>query len=121
MESTEEEKIPEGPHWRVKQAASMIGISHSTLYRWIDKGKVDVFITTSGVKLISKSVLDRLTHEVKIIKRANDGHLPRNPIIGKYGGKKDQPKEDPDPNDLTLDEYQAELAAAREDETQEHR
>lgn len=124
MESAEEEKIPEGRHWRVKQAAFIIGISHSTLYRWIDKGEVDVFVTKSGVKLISQEVLDKVKHEVKIIKRANDGHLPRNPIVGKYG-KKNHAEEDPDParssGDLTLAEYKAELAAAREDEVQEHR
>lgn len=76
--------------WVVKNAARRIGVAHTTLYRWIDKGTVKTRLSAGGVVLIPDSEVRRLMEEVASIKATNEGELPRGQLVGRkaQGGRR---------------------------------
>lgn len=107
-------------HWVVKDAAKQIGISPSTLYRWIDKGRVKTRTSPGGAHLISNTEMERVKGEVEVTKSANGGDLPRNPVVGQRARQGRQERkvstEDPDPNAIDHDEYIRQVDSATQDE-----
>lgn len=103
----------QGKHFTVRDAARQIGVAHTTLYRWIDKGSVKVRESMGDVKLVPEAEVQRLQEEVQVLKEANGGHLPRNPVKGRRAKvAKMKPQEQQDPNGLSPEQYRAELDLA---------
>lgn len=109
-----------GRHFTVRDAAIQIGVAHTTLYRWIDKGSVTIRESAGDVKLVPEAEVQRLQEDVRILKDANGGHLPHNPVVGrraKVGRMKPTQTEPQDPNSISRDQYRAEMDLARAEES----
>lgn len=74
----------------VKKAAEELGIAHTTLYRWIDKGTVKPWMSKGGVMMIPDKVFLDLQEEIAEIKAANDGVLPKAQKVGVEANKRRQ-------------------------------
>lgn len=108
----------QGRHFTVRDAAHQIGVDPTTLYRWIDKDRVRIRESTGDVKLVPEAEVQRLQEEVRILKEANGGHMPRNPVKGRRAKvAKMKPQEQQDPNGLSRDQYRAETDLARAEES----
>ncbi|MEI2731017.1 MAG: TOBE domain-containing protein [Dermatophilaceae bacterium] len=62
------------PHYRIKQAADLLGVSDDTVRRWVDQGRVDVERDPSGRQVIPGDALARLVVE-------NNTAGPTRPVI----------------------------------------
>jgi excisionase family DNA binding protein len=52
------------PTFRIKEAASLLGVSNDTLYRWIDAGRIAAADDASGVLAVDGVTLARLAREL---------------------------------------------------------
>ena len=52
------------PTFRVREAASLLGISDDTLRRWADAGRIAVTADASGRQVVEGADLARLAHEL---------------------------------------------------------
>ncbi len=64
----------QSPHYRIKQAADLLGVSDDTVRRWVDQGRVDVERDPSGRQVIPGDALARLVVE-------NNTAGPARPVI----------------------------------------
>ena len=109
-----------GRHFKVRDAAHEIGVHPTTLYRWTDQKTVAYRLSAGGVRLVPEAEVQRLKEDVQILKEANGGHLPRNPVKGrraKAAKMKPTQTEPQDPNSIDRDQYRAETYLARAEES----
>lgn len=52
------------PTFRIKEAASLLGVSTDTLRRWADGGRIDTTVDTSGRMAIEGTALAKLAQEL---------------------------------------------------------
>jgi len=52
------------PTFRIKEAASLLGVSTDTLRRWADGGRIETTIDPSGRQAVDGVVLARFAHEL---------------------------------------------------------
>jgi molybdopterin-binding protein len=65
------------PTFRVKEAASLLGISDDTLRRWADAGRISVTTDSSGRQVVEGADLARLAQELA----QSGGHGDGEPVV----------------------------------------
>lgn len=55
----------------VPAAAKLVGVASSTLYRWIDAGRVTVYTAPGGSMQVRESTVDRLREELRAYREGN--------------------------------------------------
>ena len=65
------------PTFRIKEAASLLGISDDTLRRWADAGRIEATTDASGRRVVDGTDLARLAQELA----QSPGHPEGEPVV----------------------------------------
>jgi molybdopterin-binding protein len=72
--------------FRIKEAASLLGVSTDTVRRWADSGRIDICTDASGRMVVDGTALAHLAQELATADQSDDqaalGHSARNRFTG---------------------------------------